>query len=74
MQIPAGRFKAECLQLMDQVRDTREELVITKRGKPVAKLVPVDDSPQPLFGMMAGSVQIHGDIVEPVGEVWEADE
>lgn len=41
-QIPAGEFKAHCLQLMDEVAATGQSLVITKRGKPVAKLVPLE--------------------------------
>ncbi len=41
-RIPAGEFKAKCLKLMDEVNATGEELVITKRGKPVARLVPID--------------------------------
>ena len=39
-QMPAGEFKARCLKVMDQVHKTREPVVITKHGKPVAKLVP----------------------------------
>jgi prevent-host-death family protein len=43
IQIPAGEFKARCLKLMDEVRATRRPIVITKRGKPVARLVPVEE-------------------------------
>src|SRR5205823_11517142 len=66
MQIPAGEFKARCLQLMDRVARTREPIIITKRGRPVAKLVPPDDPqpPAPLFGYMAGTAEIRGDIVQ----------
>lgn len=74
MDIPAGEFKAKCLQLMDRVARTREPIVITKRGRPVAKLVPPDD-PQPrapLFGYMAGSAEIHGDIVRTPELEWSA--
>ena len=71
-QVPAGEFKAKCLKLMDRVQDTGEELVITKHGKPVAKLVPVQDEKPSLFGSMKGSVEIVGDIVGPVlDEDWE---
>ena len=42
--IPAGKFKTHCLELMDQVRDKYTEIVITKRGKPVAKLAPVENT------------------------------
>ncbi len=74
-RIPAGKFKAECLALMDHVRDSGEEIVITKRGKPVAKLVPADPEARPksLFGFMKGTVKVHGDIIGPTGEVWDAD-
>ena len=69
-EIPAGEFKAKCLKLMDDVAATGEELVITKRGKPVARLIPAQTERQPLFGSMKGSVKILGDIVE---SVWEPD-
>ena len=72
IEIPAGEFKARCLKLMDDVREQRQEIVITKRGRPVAKLVPIDEAPA-LFGAMRGSVTILGDIVAPTGESWEAD-
>jgi len=72
--VPASQFKARCLKLMDEVRDRRCEIVITKRGKPVAKLVPVEDKHVPdIFGYMNGTVTILGDIVGPTGEVWDAD-
>ena len=75
MNIPAGEFKAKCLKLMNEVRQRRETIVITKRGTPVAKLVPVEESrPKPLFGFLKGSVIIRGDIVGSTGEKWSADE
>jgi prevent-host-death family protein len=43
MEVPAGKFKATCLKLMDRVAATGEPIVITKRGKPLARLVPVRD-------------------------------
>ena len=74
MNMPAGVFKAKCLQLMDDVQKYHKEIVITKFGKPVAKLVPVEEGkPKPLFGCMKGTVKIHGDIIAPTGEVWFAD-
>ncbi|OGW84011.1 MAG: prevent-host-death protein [Omnitrophica bacterium RIFCSPHIGHO2_02_FULL_51_18] len=74
MNMPAGVFKTKCLQLMDEVRDTHEEIVITKFGKPVAKLVPVEaEKEKSLFGFLRNSVRVKGDIVSPTGEKWEAD-
>jgi prevent-host-death family protein len=71
--IAAGEFKAKCLALLDEVAEHRLELVITKRGKPVAKLVPVGGEKPRLLGRMAGTIQITGDIINPTGEVWDAE-
>ncbi len=70
--VPAGAFKARCLRLMDQVGRDRVSIVITKRGQPVAKLTPVDDRAPPLFGCLAGTVTIVGDIDAPIDVAWEA--
>jgi len=69
----AGTFKANCLSVMDEVQAKREPVVITKRGKPVAKLVPVDTDPDDIFGYMTGKIKILGDIVGPITpeEDWE---
>lgn len=72
--IAAGEFKAKCLHLLDEVARSHAPLVITKRGKPVAKLVPIDDRPVDIYGCMAGTVRILGDIVSPLDDVeWDAD-
>jgi prevent-host-death family protein len=70
-KIAAGEFKARCLTLMDDVRSTRQPLVITKRGKPVAKLVPVDDEKDDFIGRLEGVIRIVGDIESPIDE-WES--
>jgi prevent-host-death family protein len=75
--IPAGAFKAQCLHLMDEVQKTRVPLVITKRGKPVASLVPIAEEKKtfrPLYGRMRGQIKILGDIISPLPNEWEADE
>ena len=75
VEVPAAEFKARCLKLMDEVCTTRRPLVITKRGKPVAKLVPVEEEeiPRSIFGCMKGTVTIHGDIVGPIDLDWHAE-
>ena len=74
MNIAAGEFKAKCLKLMEDVRRSHEEIVITKFGKPVAKLVPLDDGQgDRLLGFLKDAVVIHGDLVKPTGEAWRAD-
>jgi prevent-host-death family protein len=74
IQIAAGEFKAKCLGLLDEVQRQRKEVVITKRGKPVAKLVPINDSPASFVGSMKGTMEMIGDIVSPIDVQWEADE
>ena len=67
--IAAGKFEAECLALLDRVARTGESLVVTKRGKPVAKVVPV--GAQRKRRSLRGSAKVHGDIVGPFFEDWE---
>jgi prevent-host-death family protein len=69
--IPAGEFKAHCLQLLDEVAASHAPLTITKRGRPVAQLVPVP-AERPLFGALQGSVLAQQDLIAPVDEAWEA--
>jgi len=64
-KIPAGIFKARCLSLMDEVRNKREAILITKRGEPVAKLVPVAGGEDDIFGFCQGQGFVKGDIVSP---------
>jgi prevent-host-death family protein len=70
--VPAGDFKARCLQLIDEVAASGEPLTITKRGRPVAQLVPLP-AERPLFGALRGSVLAQHDLVAPGDEAWEAD-
>ena len=76
MQISVEQLKREYLKLIDDLEKYHHEIVITKSGKPIAKLVPILDGQDenPLFGYMKDSVTIHGDILEPLGEKWEVDE
>ena len=72
-QIGAGEFKARCLKLLDQVAASGSALIITKRGKPVAQLVPMA-SRKRLFGAMAGSVVSQRRITEPLeDDPWQAE-
>jgi prevent-host-death family protein len=67
--MPAGEFKSRCLKVMDQVRATRQPVVITKRGRPVAKLVPLDTRGDDIFGCLKGVVEIVGDIESPLASL-----
>ena len=68
--IAAGEFKAKCLHLLEQVQQNRQPIVITKGGKPVARLMPIDNTPRPVFGRLRGTVRILGDIVAPIDGAW----
>lgn len=72
--IPAGEFKARCLALMDDIRTHGGEIVITKHGKPVAKLVPAEAPPSHVYGALRGSVIGYGDLITPVDDPWTADQ
>jgi len=63
--MPAGQFKVHCLAIMDEVAAKRQAVVITKRGKPVAKLVPVEKEKDDIFGFYEGKIKITGDVVSP---------
>jgi prevent-host-death family protein len=63
--IPAGTFKAQCLAIMDEVQAKRQAVVITKRGKPVAKLIPVEEKKDEIFGFLKGKGKVVGDVVSP---------
>jgi prevent-host-death family protein len=65
-KMAAGVFKVHCLAVMDEVQSKRESVLITKRGKPVAKLIPVDKQTDDIFGFLAGKGKVTGDIVSPV--------
>jgi prevent-host-death family protein len=64
-KMAAGAFKAKCLAVMDEVQAKRETIVITKHGKPVAKLVPVDGETDDIYNFLAGKGKIVGDVVAP---------
>ncbi|MGH8738501.1 MAG: type II toxin-antitoxin system Phd/YefM family antitoxin [Burkholderiales bacterium] len=68
-QVSAAKFKEQCLALLDQV--DRDGIVITKRGKPVAKLIPLATDSASLIGSLKHKIKIKGDIVS-TGVRWNA--
>lgn len=72
-QVTAAEFKTHCLRLIEEVRRGNGEVVITRYGTPVAKLVPYAEGAMSIFGYLSGTVVSHGDLISPTGEVWEAD-
>jgi prevent-host-death family protein len=69
--VPAGEFKAKCLKLLEEVAEKHEPLIVTKRGKPLAKVVPIREN-KTIFGAMKGSGVILGDIISPLDVEWDA--
>lgn len=68
----AAEFKAKCLDVLDRVADTGTAVVVTKRGRPVAQVVPIVRKPERLFGALKDDIRILGDIEEPIDVSWEA--
>lgn len=71
--IKASEFKATCLKLMDEVAETGDEVVITKNGNPVSRLVPYRAKPKSLFSCLRGQMEITGDIMSPVLDEWNGE-
>ena len=73
-QIAAAQFKARCLRLMDEVKTSRQPLLIRKKGRPVAMLVPADEPPSDVFGCLVGTLEIAGEVLAPVAPArsWNA--
>jgi prevent-host-death family protein len=71
-KMAAGAFKANCLAGMDDVQAKHETVLITKRGKPVAKLIPAGPQVDEIFGFLRGKVTITGDVISPAlsGREW----
>jgi prevent-host-death family protein len=68
-QIPASKFKEQCLSILDRVGE--DGIVITKRGKPVAKLIPIRTESSALIGKLKGRLKVKGDIFS-TGIKWHA--
>ena len=73
-RMAAGSFKSKCLAVMDEVHAKCETVIITKHGKPVAKLVPVNAEKDQIYDFIAGMGVIVGDLIAPAlsPEEWGA--
>jgi len=74
LKMKASEFKARCLKLMDEVQETGEEIVITKNGKPVSKLVPYRVRKSSLLGLHRGKISSGDQDLFTTGEPWNADQ
>ncbi len=69
-RVPAGEFKAKCLSLLDDVAQTGRPILVTKRGKPVAQVIPASEQKP---ASLRGSVLWEKDLISPIDEPWDAD-
>jgi prevent-host-death family protein len=70
LSIPAGEFKAKCLKLMEETKQKHTSFVITKHGKPIAKLIPFEEESFQPFGCLKGTVAIQEEIISPIDTHW----
>lgn len=71
--IPAGQFKAHCLQLMNDINIKKIGYIITKRGVPVARILPPEETALPqLFGWLSGTLIEENNIIDPIDVDWES--
>lgn len=68
----ASEFKAKCLKIMDEVAESGERVVITKRGKPVAELSQARERRASKYGALRGMITYRGDVISPTGVEWKA--
>ncbi len=71
--VSISKFKATCLELLKNVKQTGQPILVTLRGEPIAQVVPpqIDRDEQRWLGMSRGTGTIDGDIVSPTGESWD---
>ena len=68
----ASEFKAKCLKIIDQIAETGEHVVVTKRGVPLVKVAPIVERPKSMFGVDKGKIKVLGDIISPIDVEWDA--
>ena len=77
MEINAAEFRTNCFKILDQVNATHREVIITKRGKPIAKIIHInqEDAKDPMLGALSGSGRTMADLTQPVidSDEWEID-
>lgn len=73
--VTTSELKARCSEIVGRVERMRTPIVLTKRGRPIARIVPIENQERAdLFGFAQGSLSVVGDVVEPIDVPWEAAE
>jgi prevent-host-death family protein len=70
--VPATEFKERCLALLEEVRQTRRSLLVTRHGKPVAEISPYKESKVEAVNPLKGSILYQGDLLAPIDEKWDS--
>ena len=73
LKVAAGKFKAQCLALINHVAQSHETIIITKHGKPMVKVVPLDQKKDMKQKDLKNVATYIGDLVSPIDEAWEAE-
>ena len=71
-QVSASQLKARCSAILEQVVERRQAVVVTRRGRPVARIVPIESEPRSLFGFARGTITVRGDVIAPIDVEWES--
>ena len=71
--VPIGEFKTHCYQLLSSNKNGNNDLIITRRGEPIAKVTAINKKYEPFFGSLSSVAEIKGDIISPTGEKWDAE-
>jgi len=70
--VPAAEFRRHCLALLEEVRQTRQSLLVTRHGKPVAQISPYIPREHESVNPLKGSILYQGDLVAPIQEKWDS--
>lgn len=72
-KIAISQFKSHCLEIIEKLQTNGQSIIITKRDKAVAKVLPIDNKKVSLFGMLKNKAEIKANILEPIDETWNAE-
>ncbi|WPX99647.1 Type II toxin-antitoxin system Phd/YefM family antitoxin (plasmid) [Candidatus Megaera polyxenophila] len=72
-KIAISQFKSHCLEIIEKLQTNGQSVIITKRDKAVAKVLPIDNKKVSLFGMLKNKAEIKANILEPIDETWNAE-
>ncbi|NDA91293.1 MAG: type II toxin-antitoxin system Phd/YefM family antitoxin [Alphaproteobacteria bacterium] len=72
-KIAISQFKSHCLEIIEKLQTNGQSVIITKRDKAVAKVLPIDNKKISLFGILKNKAEIKANILEPIDEKWNAE-